>query len=521
MSMHDLPVGRRRDDQPDFVQTADVSTAPPWDAVLDRLAKLERAHADLARFVTSIHEALPPEIAAATGRNLALGSPIDAVAPAAALAPPPPILGTPPPPHPPRHEAIAPAVDPLAPFYQAPDPWAVPNSGGDSFFEPQESTEFPAVPAARPKRRLFGGRRAAKMAQARIAAEFAAPPPPPGFNAGAFPVEPPPPPPGFDAPSEAGRSVVPPVEWSAVAAPLAPEPPAAAPAFPQGSVEPSGAGSVPISGWFGSDSGNGAPPVPPTHGFSADLAEPYAPASELGWGGRSDLASPTDFEFDVSDAAHAAPSEFGAAVPPPAPPGFGSEILPTPPPPGFGTEASVPPPPMGFGAATAADLTPPPGFGSEAVPPPPPGFGSEAVPPPPPPGFGTEGAAPPPPPGFGSEAAPPPPPPGFGTEGAAPPPNPPGFGSEAVPPPPPPGFGTEEAAPPPPPGFGSEAVPAHAPEVFGDVQAVASLGPETAFGPVPEEDQEVLVSTGTDPVNYAVPPITADFFARSAGKGRR
>src|ERR1700688_3448480 len=106
MSMQDLPVGRRRDDQPDLVQPSDASWSPPWDSVLDRLATLERSHADLARFVTSIHEALPPEIAAATGRTLALGSPIDAVAPPA-FATAPPIVGTPPPPLPERVEPPA------------------------------------------------------------------------------------------------------------------------------------------------------------------------------------------------------------------------------------------------------------------------------------------------------------------------------------------------------------------------------------------------------------------------------
>src|ERR1039458_4486225 len=69
MSNQDLPVGRRRDDQTDLVQPASISSAPPWDSVLDRLTNLERSHADLARLVTSIHEALPPEIAAAAPRT--------------------------------------------------------------------------------------------------------------------------------------------------------------------------------------------------------------------------------------------------------------------------------------------------------------------------------------------------------------------------------------------------------------------------------------------------------------------
>src|SRR5580700_8963581 len=107
MSMQDLPVGRRRDDHPEMIQPSGVSTAPPWDSVLDRLAKLERSHADLARFVASIHEALPPEIAAATGRSLALGSPIDAVPPPIASSFAPPVIGTPPPPLPQYVEPMA------------------------------------------------------------------------------------------------------------------------------------------------------------------------------------------------------------------------------------------------------------------------------------------------------------------------------------------------------------------------------------------------------------------------------
>ena len=183
MSMQDLPVGRRRDDQLDLVQPASISSAPPWDSVMDRLANLERSHADLARLVHSIHEALPPEIAAATGHGLALGSPIDPVSQPALHSAAPPILGTPPPPLPQRIEPPVPAPIDLYPqSYEAPDPWAAPAQVGESFFQPLESPAlaFPEA-ATRPKRRRLRGRKAAKEAQARIAAEFAAPPPPPGF----------------------------------------------------------------------------------------------------------------------------------------------------------------------------------------------------------------------------------------------------------------------------------------------------------------------------------------------------
>jgi hypothetical protein len=514
MSMQDLPVGRRRDDQPEFVNASAVATAPPWDSVLDRLAKLERAHADLARFVASLHEALPPEIAAATGRTLALGSPIDAVRPPAHLAPPPPILGNPPPPLPQRPEAVMPQAEAMAPFYQEPDPSMVPAVGGDSFFEPDESTAFAPLSTSRPKRRLFRGRKAAKEVQARIAAEFAAapPPPPPGFYSGATTITPaPPPPPGFDTGFSNRGPDVPVVEWGTAAPPLMPEPPApiqtpedfAPPMHASGfAIDSLERGPAIPAGWSEPSAPHGMGAV--SHGFSADIAEPYVPQSELSWDTHNDLSSPTDFEFDVPDAA------------PPPPPGFGFEGTVPPPPPGFGAESAMSPPPPGFGA-------------TGSVPPPPPGFGAEGAMPPPPPGFGAESAMPPPPPGFGATGSVPPPPPGFGAEGAMPPP-PVGFSADVpVPPPPPPGFGGEDAVPPPPPGFGGPTAaessswnPVHAPEVFGDIQAVTSLAPVPASPPPVEDDEPFLAGTGTEPTNYSsTPPITPDFFARSAGKGRR
>ena len=83
--------------------------------------------------------------------------------------------------------------------------------------------------------------------------------------------------------------------------------------------------------------------------------------------------------------------------------------------------------------------------------------------------------------------------------------------------------------PPPPPGFGDSAAaessswnPVHAPEVFGDIQAVTSLAPVPMPAPPAEEAEPYLAGTGTEPTNYAAsPPITPDFFARSASKGRR
>jgi len=470
MSMQDLPVGRRRNDHTDLVQPASVSSAPPWDSVLDRLSNLERAHADLARMVASIHQALPPEIAAATGRELALGSPIDAVSPSTSFGIAPPILGTPPPPLPERFEPPgSPTINPFADRYEAPDPWAAPALGGESFFQPLEAPgmTFPTA-EARPRRRLLGGRRAAKAAKARIAAEFAAPPPPGGFSshepapAGEF--APPPPPPGFDS-TNPTPNLDSPMGWSTSDVP--PPPP---PGFGTGDVgspspppPPVGfasdspmAGFAAPLGWFGSATDNPPPPPPPPVGFASDLAEPSllepaepAPAS---WGDSVDLSSPSDFVFDEP------------ALPPP--PGFG---------------------PAGHEGLSAVPLPPPPGFGPAGH------EGLSAVPPPPPPGFGGDFAI----------DAPPPPPPGFG-------------GDFAI-----------DAPPPPPPGFGS-ANPVHtsSAEVFGHVQDVTSLVMPQAIapepGPKPEDESTFLVGTGPDRTSYAsVPPITPDFFARSAGKGRR
>jgi hypothetical protein len=152
MSMHDLPVGRRRDDFP--AQPTDVTQAPAWDIILDRLARLERSHADLARYVESIHEALPPEIAARTGRPLALGSPIDALPSPIVPPPPPPIFGTPATPF--RVEAPTPAIDPFSQRFEAPDPWATPEpQSGDAFFRPLDAGTAMAA-LERPKRRRHG-----------------------------------------------------------------------------------------------------------------------------------------------------------------------------------------------------------------------------------------------------------------------------------------------------------------------------------------------------------------------------
>jgi hypothetical protein len=511
MSMQDLPVGRRRDDHPEMIQPSGVSTAPPWDSVLDRLAKLERSHADLARFVASIHEALPAEIAAATGRTLALGSPIDAMRqPAPHLtAPPPPILGTPPPPLLERAEPPVSGLDPYTQTYHAPDPWAAP-SAGESFFQPLEpgGLPFPTGAAEQPKRRLFRGRKAAREAQARIAAEFSAPPPPPGFFSHephlGSPAAPSQPPAGFGVDNRAPDFGLPP-GWGPAGEASPPPMPEAAPAPPAGFASdfPNSGFAAP-PGWFGSASESPSAAPPPPAGFASDFAESN-PMTETGAGqsdrlswGSNDLTSPSDFEFDpptamVTPAGFEQPHPGLHAVPPP-PPGFGEDA------PGL---SAVPPPPPGFGPGEQYP-------GLAAVPPPPPGFGADgpglsAVPPPPPPGFGPGEQYP-------GLAAVPPPPPGFGEDAP---------GLSAVPPPPPPGFGSGGGdAPPPPPGFGSM----HTSEAFGYAQELTALVQPEVPASQPEEDEDAgfLAGTGTDRTSYsAVPPITPDFFARSSGKKNR
>src|SRR5579875_1330903 len=331
MSIQDLPVGRRRDDQPDFVRNPEVASTGPWDSVLDRLAKLERAHAELARLVTSIHEALPPEIAATIGRPLALGSPIDPISTPSALGTNrQPLLG-PPPPLPPEPAARGLHAPPSG--YEIADPWATPTS--PPLAAGPEKIPEPASPPSRPRIRLFRNRRAAKEVKARIAAEFSTPPTPPGFFMSTDPQGPPPPHAAADPPLTS-----------------APEP----------------AGSTPV-----------APPPPPA-GFetTAAQADPMANQSSsdphVDPDPRVELASPSDLQFDEpvapprgfgtfgttmeTPAVRVGGATPGAPVPPP-PPGFASGAPVPPPPPGFASGAPVPPPPPGF--ASGAPVPPPPG----------------------------------------------------------------------------------------------------------------------------------------------------------------
>jgi hypothetical protein len=402
MSMQNLPVGRRRDDQPDFVASAEIASLAPWDSVLDRLAKLERSHAELARLVNSIHEALPPEIAAATGRLLTLGSPIDPVsAPRGLGASRPPLAGAPP--FPP------PGLSASPPGYQIVDPWAAPSS--EPFQGASESAPKPARLPVSSKLRRLRNRKAAKEAKARIAAAFSAPPPPPGFFASS---------PIPQGEAQAGESAIASPSPSASRAEVpehAPSPPPPPRGFSldfpvQGPVTPTG-------GFSTASQGSTTPPPPPT-GFETSPSSAYSSVV-----GATELASPTDLQFDN-------PSNPSR--------GFGT----------FGTTMETP------AVRTPAEVVPPP------------------------PGFATDVPAPPP---------------GFATDVPAPPP----------------GFATDVPAPPP--GFATD-VPAPAP----DLSSTASRGPGGAPpNPLPSE-----AKSGAEPDGErAMPPLAADFFARSGSRGHR
>jgi hypothetical protein len=101
------------------------------------------------------------------------------------------------------------------------------------------------------------------------------------------------------------------------------------------------------------------------------------------------------------------------------------------------------------------------------------------------------------------------------------PPPPPGFAPDAAMPPPPPGFAPDAAMPPPPPGFTSS--PTHSTELLVNLQAMTSLsapsGESTGAAPY-AQPAETQTEVEAEPAHPA-PPITADFFARATGKGRR
>src|SRR5271155_485685 len=96
MTMQEPPVGRRREDRNDYASMT-VSAAPPWDAMLERLDRIEQNQTDLVRMVLNIHEALPAATGFAMGQGLALGSPIESREAPGRMPQPPPIIGTPPP----------------------------------------------------------------------------------------------------------------------------------------------------------------------------------------------------------------------------------------------------------------------------------------------------------------------------------------------------------------------------------------------------------------------------------------
>jgi hypothetical protein len=466
MSMQDLPYGRRRDDRTDLVDAVEVSTAPPWDSVLERLERLERSHADLVQMVTGIQHALPPSVAAASGTTLALGSPIDPVRndKLTAYADAPPIVGTAPP-----LLTGSPATQ-SSQVYEAPDPWLSPDGGGEEFFGSLDEADRPTPP----RRRLLGRRRAAKLAAARIAAEFAAAPPPPaGFTAlsastGALPL--PPPPPGFstDMAEPTPAAGVASVDWSAAeevalvsSTDLVLDPPDDLPT----SFEP-----TPIQSTYSSF--ETAPPPPPPPGFGP--APTYAAAPAMSFE-QSPPPPPAGYDAQLSAAGEADVAEeasFGA--PPPPPPGFGAA-------PSFATEPSA--------------------FAAPAMP--------ADAPPPPPPGFGAASPVGEPLPSLAAMSMP--------FEAPAPTPD--------APPLPPPGFGTRPDAAVSADEFDAPFAPAFTEDafgLFGDVNqaalaAAAQTNNDESSDPVMPS---AMAGSGSRSEPTAIPPITPDFFIRS-GRGRR
>ncbi len=448
------------DDSTDLVRSVALSSVRLWEEVLERLARVELAQAELTRSLARLQAELPTGAGAAS-----LGPGI-----AAPLAPPPPGLDTPPPPHfvapppPPQGFGAVPPPPPPPGFQSWPvDAVAVANDDVTApppppppGFGPLDTGPLGAVHAAAG----FPGDHPVEVPP--VAGEELAtgpvpvwsdssppppsdatagptpvdagaiPPPPSGFQAD-FPVEPPPPPPGF----QDGLPVEPP--------PPPPPPPGFDPLPSAGddlSTVPAGFSPSDLSGL----GAIGEPPPPP--GF-ATTAEPSA-----------------------------VPSAPPPGPPPSAPPGFsvaelsGSDAIGAPE--GMSTPegAGAPPPPPGFSAAAA-----PAGTGLD--------------------GPATSGA------GYGSDP--------FGdllgdldsADASA--------GATATP-------ATGGTTPPPPPGFSTTGGGSFADLPIITPEPAADSSDEGAGGGAPPSPMTGRESRAGAP--QAEPPITPDFFAR-AGRRKR
>ena len=473
-----------QDETAEFVRSLALSSAKLWEALFERVRRIEVAQAELYQFLTSMQAALP---AAVREHELEAGTETSTPSlPTAATAADLALLGT-------LEEAAREAAEWASPFA------GLPSQGSPDAGSPDERSPDEPIAAA---------------------VGWAAPEPSPATL--------------DEVPPESEPAPAPPIAWvtpafdqengngsdtaytalDRAAADLEgpafrpPPPPAVAPAPPQ-FVEATVA--VPPD----------APLVAPHVGLSAE-----EPPSSMLW---PPPPPPPGFTASVSPSLTGDESAVPAVAvtsPPPPPPGFA---------PFGGPAPEVPSAFSPTGPEAAFDFT---GFGapaSDAIPPPPPppGFASA---PPPPPGFATFEPAPPPPPGFATFEPAPPPPPGFATFEPAPASAPeapvfslsePEAGIDA----PDPGSPPSDILPEPPPGFASSPPPefaSTAPSFFAAHAAPAPhagftgngpSGPEHAASPSSGNDAGGVRFDGTEHGdNPHPPPITPDFFARA---GRR
>jgi hypothetical protein len=382
MTTHGSYGQNAQDETAEFVRSLALSSAKLWEALFERIHRLEAAQADLYQFLTSIQAALPAGV-----RDPALGT----AAPTGAPSLPSPA------------SAAAPVLGGVGQHAETTSEWASPFGGRTA-----ETPADDAIPAA---------------------VGWSAPVPEADATEAVFPA------PAWEGQSqqhENGHGVDTP--------PLA-EPVAqgasdlVGPAFRPPPPPPPPPSHTPIASQLhDAEQALEAASAAPTLGFaSGQHAAPEAAS-----------AAPLTDSFSLADtsAVPPPPPGFATTAPPPPPPGFAT-TAPPPPPPGFATTApppppgfatTPPPPPPGFASAPP----PPPGFASfeqesavatyldeptgpvpvtDFAAPPPPGFASFETAAAPSDAFApavTSGLLPPPPPGF--EAAsppPPPPPPGF------------------------------------------------------------------------------------------------------------
>jgi hypothetical protein len=384
------------EDTADLVRSVALSSVRLWEEVLERLARVELAQAELAQSLARLQGELPPGSAAAT---LAPGTSVLAPPPPPGLeAPSSPHFVAPPPPPPPGVgplDALAPEpahvegslenrlvdVQPIAADEPTTGPvpiWSdAATTSGDGMFDlPSSAGDVPPPPPPPPPPPGFGS---GPTNGALDTGLVDAPPPPPGFQSD-FPVVPPPPPAGFgsvpgateDIPAPPGFSAEDLSGFGAIGEPTPPPGfattagPPAAPSEPPLGPPPSAPPGFSVADLTGGDAigSVGAPDAPPPPpGFSAgtDLPGPGPEGGSSGFGSDpfGDLLGDLD-SADASTATAPDPASPTGGTPPP-PPGFSTT--------GGGSFADLPiitPEP-------AADASPEPGGVPGATPAPVPG----------------------------------------------------------------------------------------------------------------------------------------------------